>query len=408
MKLLALIILLITAVLLGWQRHHLVSLQNELVVEREATEKTETTHPGAESRRGSTASNRTSGSHNAPSQQQPALEHLLALAPQEDTSPYDPEFVRALPALLKALSDTTPDELFELLEEIGPDAMESSRPQFLARVLLLLVSQAEPERTLAWLKGHPEIQSRFSGLLSTAFASLARSDPKRAHKLLTEQENLPPTAEAALLLAWARSDFQQALEFLRQRSWEGDNKSILRTLQTLARDPSLRPLLIEALKTEDHPDLRRHFTRDLAASTYFADGLSGVDELLSDLNLRSSPARDDVIRKVASWALLDRPKEATEWLLEGATSKNRAKFLASQVRVWADQDYAAAGEWLKTQEPSQENSQAYSAYAMALLTIDPATAVQWADRIANKRLKEATRRLLLDEWRRQDPIGAPK
>lgn len=416
MKFIALTIIPIAAVLFFWQRSCLTDLREDLAEEQtradlrgDSSSSTEAT-PNRRLSKPSPSIIR--GTKDPIANQHPPLQTLLALAPKEATPPFGVEFIRALPSLLDAFGDSTSAELFALLQEIDMSGDSSPQSEFLSRALLLLVSQVEPERTLTWLEEHPNVQERFPELLPTTFASLARHNPERAHQLLSEGEDWSARkrsqAEAALLLAWAQSDFPKALDFLRTRSWKGDNANLLRILSSLTRDANLRPQVIKALASEENKELHSHLSIKLASSTYFESGLEGVENFVADITFPSATSRDEVIRKVASWALLDQPEEATEWLIDNVSARSRANLLGSQIRVWANEDFAGAGEWLKTQQPSNENSKAYSEYAMALRTIDPAAAVQWADRIANPRLKKATRRFLIDDWRRRDPEGAPK
>ena len=403
----------ICVLLLVWQGKKVSDLKAEVVREREAVvaireAETKSGHQGE------SGSDPEKGSDPVAEAQQVSpttVSELLAILPDESSDKGTAGFVRLLPEILALLEDFSVDELFELLEELSEVSEDASNAETnagaLAGVLVLILSDVEPLRTLTFLeeaKKGPGVQAEME---SSALVSLAQQDPKKAEAFLKSADwrgLQKQQGELAVFGGWVQVDFKEALRYLKESNLEASTG--ISVLANAGRDPRVRIQMKKAIEEMEDLPMKRKFSTALLGAEYTDEGYEGVSQLLSQMTFATPEERDQALSGAGNMGLFEKPKETIEWLKEEASPARRGEFLTNSVMSWARQDYQAAGEWLMSQEPSSDTDQMISGYAATVVQIDPAAAMTWSGEIQDEKVQERTRKSSLREWYRADPTAA--
>jgi hypothetical protein len=76
------------------------------------------------------------------------------------------------------------------------------------------------------------------------------------------------------------------------------------------------------------------------------------------------------------------------------------------MRLWVQEDMAAAGDWLNAQPDSPAKTAAATAYALEAVKEDPAAALGWADTLADPAARARTQRRVFTAWYDAHPDAA--
>jgi hypothetical protein len=87
--------------------------------------------------------------------------------------------------------------------------------------------------------------------------------------------------------------------------------------------------------------------------------------------------------------------------------KNDARYALSAFSKWADSDFGAASEWLASRpEDTIDLDQMRKSLAEGLARNDTKSAIDWAMRVKDPRLRESTLREVCAYWSEIEPWGA--
>lgn len=111
-----------------------------------------------------------------------------------------------------------------------------------------------------------------------------------------------------------------------------------------------------------------------------------------------------VSRLADSWSRED-PKAVIDWA-ENLSGKAKAEAYQEAMGSWAREDAAAAGEYLKGMTESPERDAAVEGYATRVSRENPATAMQWAETIADQNVRQETVVEVARDWMRNDKAAA--
>jgi len=76
---------------------------------------------------------------------------------------------------------------------------------------------------------------------------------------------------------------------------------------------------------------------------------------------------------------------------------------AACMKGWAKRDHQEAAAWLNTQKPSASLNHSVSAFAKTLIPVEPESAMEWAETIADDTLRKGTTEYINNQWMRKDP-----
>ena len=271
----------------------------------------------------------------------------------------------------------------------------------------MLLADVEPERVLKFLADVDYDPSIHDFTEASALLSLARQDPRKAEAFLKAADwrgERKQKAELAVFSGWVKVDFKQALRYLEESGLSSGMDFSL--VAAAGQDREARNEMRKAIAEMDDSSKKRGLTSALLAAEYSAEGFESVSRSLSEMNFATPKDRDDAISKTAFMALLSQPREAVEWVQKEVSPERRGKYVSGVVAMWAYQDFQAAGEWLKGQEPSSDTDHMISTYASTVIQIDPKASMVWADEIQDEKRKERTRKSSLREWHKADPAAA--
>jgi hypothetical protein len=110
---------------------------------------------------------------------------------------------------------------------------------------------------------------------------------------------------------------------------------------------------------------------------------------------------------IARWSLLD-PHALADFALGLQPGAIRQFAFSSALVRWADQNVAAASAWIDALEPNLEIDAGVAAVASqpSLIAVQPEIAASWAESILDADLRVRTLALIVQEWRKIDPVSA--
>lgn len=405
---------IICLLLLVWQGKEVSGLEDELEREREAVAAMGNSpiESGVQNEVESAVEGISSSAGAAQQSSPVTVSHLLAIMPDESQNSDPAGLIRLLPDILALLEDLSVDELFVLLEELhelSKDKSEakSGRAESIVGVLFLLLSDVEPERILTFLEGEDQDSRVLHEIQSSALFSLARQDPAKAEAYLKASDwrgRLRQQGEFAVFGGLVQVDFEQALRYLEETNLNSGQE--ISVLANAGRDPAVRSQMRAAVVEMKNSPMKKRLSTALMAAEFTAGGFEGVSQLLSGMTFATPEERDEAISGAANMGLVFKPQETIEWLKKEASSARIAECLSNSIMGWARQDYEAAGEWLKTQNPSSDTDHAISAYASTVVQIAPEAAMVWAEEIQDPKMQENTQKRTLREWHEMDPAAA--
>ncbi len=132
---------------------------------------------------------------------------------------------------------------------------------------------------------------------------------------------------------------------------------------------------------------------DITKATAWAEGIAGQE------------GSAEAVRKVAERLGNENPQEAIDWLVKLPDgSQDRA--IGESFRRWTEKDSVAASQYLATMPASTSKDNAVAGFARQLDREDPASAMVWANTIADTELQASTVRSVAESWVRSDKDAA--
>jgi hypothetical protein len=132
---------------------------------------------------------------------------------------------------------------------------------------------------------------------------------------------------------------------------------------------------------------------DITKAAAWAEGIAGQE------------GSANAIRQVAERMGRENPQDAIEWLTKlPAGSQDGA--IGDTFRRWTEQDSVAASQYLATMPASTSKDNAVAGFARQLDREDPASAMVWANTIADSELQASTVKAVAESWVRSDKDGA--
>lgn len=402
-----LVIVAVCSSILLWQRGHLVELREEIEDARTSL----ATSPERSSLISSTSSinpvESVSLGADAKARTSETVSRLEEMISNMDRKSPTGMFL-TISRVLELLKDHSSDELFLVLQNLNELAADDNNADRLLPLLLMVLADVEPERTLAFIAETESAKpSRNDQVQIVAFAAWARDDPEKARAYLAKQDwkdTERQFAEMALFKSLASRNFGEALAYFEEAGM--DFRMAGGVVMASAKDPALREEIWKALDGEMAPEMRGGLNSTLVVATYQESGLSGVEKTMEHLRFDSSKERDQALLNVASLSMMTAPAETMTWIGREFSAETQIQAIPNALRTWAERDFEAAGNWLQSQEPSTVKNEAISVYATTVAKLDPAAALEWSGKITEAKSRDQTRRQVLDGWHEADPDAA--
>ena len=153
-------------------------------------------------------------------------------------------------------------------------------------------------------------------------------------------------------------------------------------------------------------------TRNEAIDTYkssLARGAlkQGFDISTQWLSIKENQPNDwsNLIKNIGVHTKATNYEKWAEWIEKNLPAESIDSGTHTLVSNWTKKDYRAAGEWLvKTSEGPTKHA-AIRAYAETIAAYEPATAVQWADKLPPGESRDRTLNIIYNEWPKTDLAG---
>ena len=324
------------------------------------------------------------------------------------------EVIRSVVAVLPLLEDYSIDELMGLLGELNLLRGENQQAGELFHLLVSVVGDTKPGRVLSFLGELDSNDGLIAEARMSAFGALARKSLSEAiayfeaAKWKGEEKDV---AALAILGEMAKVDFHSALEFLRESPIANLDDSVITemvmaALSIEAGNDAWRVQVRSALRSESEPRIQEMLAFMLARSSFQEGGVSELRDLFEELRVENRSASDQVVKSLVHSGGFSPSSEVMEWVMNEVPERDGKATVALAMRKWASADYEAAGKWLGEQKPSPMNDVVLASYAEAVLKLDPASAMLWAERISQEELRKKNSQKLLKRWQKQDPDAA--
>lgn len=334
---------------------------------------------------------------------------LLEIAEDEKEKGGPFGFFLGLTRILEELKEHSSEELFVLLEELKEmDDAEESKAGEIFLVLLMTLSGVEPERALTFIDEQSEKDPEEAFQIKLmVFAEWAETDPGKAQAYLEKQSwegAEKQTAERKVLDSLADKNLGKALDYFDTIEIHPGNLSVV--IAQAARDPERREEAWRLLEKDLDPKRYQSISSGILGAIFVESGLAGMDEAAKGMKFATLKDRDRAMLGFFDLAVSNTPEEAMTWLQREITPESQAEQIPRGIRIWAMQDVAAAGNWLREQEASPTKNAAISVYANSVARLDPQGALVWTEEITEQQEKDTAKRKVLEQWHQSDPKAA--
>ena len=292
----------------------------------------------------------------------------------------------------EAMRQSEPDSLFGQMVAISLVKLAAESPE--AALSLL-------DRAADFLDGNPERQQFLEGTIEQSLASWAKKNPLavvdwvqvngKKHEAL-----LSGNAKSQILTNAASVDLDLAFELI-DRLGLNQQESILK-ITTTAASPLQRNNCLAALRQHlpaiEDDEIRsdtKQKALNLLATRSIQDGFVPATDWIESAGLDSQEL-GDVVSGLNYGSTLGETGRWIAWLSEHVTPDQSEAPVRQLVTHWTENDYQAAGEWLRSAPEGAVKKQAIQAYALTIAKYEPETARQWAMALPPGEERDATLR----------------
>lgn len=281
-----------------------------------------------------------------------------------------------------------------------------------------------------------------NGMVMFAIMTLSNDHPEAALAIFTESQDLiengmmSKNVLSSSLENWASKDPAAALDWVRKNSGKHsdlitDDVKVGLVKGAAQNDMKLAFVLISELKMKEPEKALNNLARAAdtdAKRTEFLTLLRGQDKALGEKGdeITSSAVRnladgiakdgfengskwiaenkltqDDIDSMSSTFGFNSKSSEKgkwIEWMGENVSEKNRESVIYGAMRVWTQNDYSAAGEWLAKTPAGPAKQTSVSSYAKTVAGYDPQTATQWALTLPEGEARKNTLTGIFENW----------
>lgn len=296
-------------------------------------------------------------------------------------------------------------------------------------------AQRDLESAINWMLPQlkkPEIVRAWQQLSYT----MVRADPERGMALIRQHPELN-SIQDSYFSSWIQTDVTSALD------WAFENLEAADLAETLGRsvhavassDPVAATQIVDLMPASDSRDralasvARRLADRDLplavswvleqpedsaqknALSQVLSVWAKGEPEaaaqfLEDSFQTENALLKQDMVRQVAStWAEND-PLTALQWVKGLDSSEAHDKALASVLFEWSRKDLNGASAYVSEIEATEERSAHYSRLVLAAVREDPMHAIAWVETLPEGDRSDSVYSNLYSHWLQRDSVAA--
>jgi len=301
------------------------------------------------------------------------------------------------------------------LNESVSTEMRENLPEFFVEIML----EANRKEAFALLEMLPELANR-ENFLSQAFYQWASANPTEALRWFTEESKKgnPLAASPGLLnsamLVLVRVDPARALthDAIEKWSTNPDKEAHLgSSIAAILHDAREHAAFLAALRHEQEKSpgstalakIRADYMGELSGRMHewtFAEASGLIDS-------EFTPSEKLVaVERISHVGDLAEPALWADWFARIEVPEGTRHPLLICVDVWMRSDSVAAGRWLEQAPSSDIKDHLVFNYAFLLMDKDPPSAMQWALKLADDKLRIRALKELAAKWQSKDPPAA--
>lgn len=242
-------------------------------------------------------------------------------------------------------------------------------------------------------------------------------DPRGAAEYATKVESRDGRylSMSKVLRTWTGMDATTALAWAQSNGIEPTDDPALRERRIAEGNYAVSMVVAQLSHTDIHRAVEvAGADGNTRASTRLADDLAGElfkqlgEEAARDaiLAMPGSKLRDSMIGEHADRLAKTDSPGAARWAATLPSGGGRSRALAEAIAEWADDDAAAAGNFLNGLPPSSDSDAARERFARNVFDQDPVGALSWAASITDAGDRQQTSERLVRSWIRKDAGSA--
>ncbi len=314
---------------------------------------------------------------------------------------------RGMLRALASLTELDEAQLQEALAAVEHSPLETDEIRMFYGTLLGLWAETDGRAAMAYVQGKLGKGSPYRLIaLDRVLSNWVVRDPDAVWKWFETQpkddmeDNILNIAARFVFKGMAAHHLEAALARLNTLNDPLRTTAALGITEGVSDNPSRRRLLDHTASLP--PDQRDQIRKGVIPGW----ALSAPDEVVAWI--RALPADEQKsMRDSASNSLLSvKPALAAEFMLEGATEKDKLGIWSQIMSGWAEKGTVAAGEWLTKQPQGPELDDARTSYALLIASRDPAAAMDWARSVQNEKNRTPTVGMVYWLWHDEDPTAA--
>lgn len=309
--------------------------------------------------------------------------------------------VAELNALLPTLGPTAVPALLEALED---SPVGGGDPELV--LFGMWWAQFDPQAAFTWTI--TESRAQYGSVIAAIIRSWAHKDPKSA---LGTAQGLPFPAQRefaieAAIAGWDESGQPGLLEIV-ARLPDIDQQRLAGSVarrRVLALGPAEAFRWVESLDVP--PNLKEMMALRVASAAAETAGGGPIAAKWAGPRVRSDDRLSGYPRRIATrWVTRD-PEAAMAWLAQLPAGADRSDGVAEAFRTWSGRHQEAAFAWIQKIDLQPWNEPALGVYTRAIAKERPKEAIELAQRISDRELRDGTTIVIGQVWAKQDRAAA--
>lgn len=321
------------------------------------------------------------------------------------------------------LMELSPANMRKVLAELRLNSALSEDTK--AKVIgfsILFVAGDHPEAALRLFEESKDLLgsgAMASHVVGSALHSWAEMNPVAAIQWLKRNET-PPSGmsleemQHAVLGGAAKNDPMMAFRLLDDIGMAESSDACEVIASSLADTQAGREALLSAMRGYISDMKNQHAARNISSAVMEAVargvGKNSFETVSQWLDGESLPDSDLAsFAEGLSWFSTGKETGAwLDWMAQRMPEEKLQEPVESLVGDWVEEDYLAAGKWLREVPDGPIKIPAVKAYAEAVAAYDPEIAIEWAMTIGDPQARRTTLKAIHDNWPTEDEEGAAR
>ncbi len=322
------------------------------------------------------------------------------------------EFQEEITEVILKMTNLSTEDLRTLFKAFSEDdTLDKRMKEGLIGFSIMMMASENPESALILaLQARDSLGEENDHLLQMTLAQYAQKDPTAAAQWLIDHKNHLSESDSHIyqpvISQAATKDFQVALELIKTLELENAHGALARSVT-----PERANELLAALEKNKISEAnRQQIFSSLASSRAFLTDFKTASSWLNEADL-SPQDRSNFIQSIHYWSTKENVSEWLSWVGQQEVAdedgiNKRNSTIASLINNWAQEDFAAAGEWINQQPDGVARDHATLNYARTISRHEPAAAADWADALPSGPDKTRLVQTIYRNFKTKDPEGA--